>query len=240
MKNIFLVQNFYKKNILQKHDRGSHNQQSHANRYGSAKESADFNTLSTEEKVKKLYTQQEEWQKSVSEDESFSFGDFINPDTNFPLNEQLRKGTPLKKGDQWILSEMKQAISRYEIPEAISVHRGFRDTKEDDFWNRFQQVEKTGELFSDKAIISTTVDPEVAESFAKSIGDDSGIHIIVHLPKGTHTALVDPFDNDTMPYPLKEMQLYPFWGDGQNSFSVTKTAVLSGRKTVEMAYVLKA
>lgn len=96
------------------------------------------------------------------------------------INEVLRKERPHGKWSETI-EAMDQGFAKFRAPEDMKVLRGAGSGK------RFKDL-KPGDVYSDKAYLSTSIDPKVARASLANQAGTEGAMWEIEVPKGAYLA----------------------------------------------------
>jgi hypothetical protein len=164
-----------------------------------------------------------DWDSGLSELERSAFSKYQS-EVYTEWNETLRKNKKFSAVDQKKVQRVDEGIARNPLPQDLVVYRGMNHAS---IIKDFDHL--AGTIVQDKAFVSTTLDPDVAERFAKGGKASQEVIWKITLPKGTPVAPMD--------------MIYSGIGESEillgrdSKIQITKTSKINGKRLIEAEYV---
>lgn len=192
-----------------------------------------FQDLSSPAK-KVVLADHERWKESASSKQINSVVDYITDSGD--IGWALRHPDDPTTSSSKLIPTITAAIQKSQLSEPIRVFRGVhRDDSLSEFTRQKVQTLEAGDVFSDEAFLSTSLDRDVAIEFADMDGN-GGTLFEIDLPRGAEALYVSPLTKDT-----EEIQDFQYQEEvivqRGSSFKVTRVRMEKGRRIVTMELV---
>jgi ADP-ribosyltransferase exoenzyme len=125
-----------------------------------------------------------DWQKSLTASEKDSF-EYYQSTGYRSVNAGLRYGDKLDKDDKDTIADLDKTLAKTSVDRNLITYRGFSSQEIIDNFDRLR-----GTIFPDKGFVSTSLDREIGDKFARWAREDEQIPIIaeIRVPKGSRGA----------------------------------------------------